>query len=92
LEEELADAKTKRKDPPLRVSRVSKAPVKPKSIPSLSRWKKISIGKDLAITGKISGSPSYSDGTEITTSSIASGELRSGSIVTTTSGSKYFLS
>jgi hypothetical protein len=64
----------------------------PKGIPILSKWKKNSRGSEVTVTGKISGSPLYKDGDEVTTSSIASGEIKSGNIVQTTSGSKYYLS
>jgi hypothetical protein len=34
----------------------------------------------------------FADGEEITTSSIAEGEIKAGNVVRTSSGSKYFLS
>jgi hypothetical protein len=63
----------------------------PKGVPILSKWKKNSKGNEITVTGKISGSPLYKDGDEVTTSSIAAGEIKSGNVVQTTSGSKYYL-
>lgn len=63
----------------------------PKGVPVLSKWKKTSRGTEVTVTGRISGSPLYKDGDEVTTSSIAAGEIKSGNVVQTTSGSKYYL-
>jgi hypothetical protein len=95
-EEEVMDKKRNRQEAPPKV-KAAVASVKqkksiPKGIPSLSKWRKNSLGKEVTITGRISGSPLYTDGTEVTTSSIAVGEIKSGNVVQTTSGSKYFLS
>jgi len=60
----------------------------PAEMPFLMEWKK---NRDGTITGFISGSPSFADGERITTSKIANGALKSGEIVETGSGSKYFL-
>lgn len=45
-----------------------------------------------SVTGKIFGSPNFDDGERVDTSPIASGSVDNGSIVTTGSGSRYFLS
>lgn len=60
----------------------------PKGIPVIKQWK---IGKDKTINGTIYGSKSFKDGKDVTTSVIASGMIEKGSVVTTVSGSKYFL-
>jgi len=58
---------------------------------SYRNGKKNSKGNEVTVTGKISGSTLYKDGDEVTTSSIAAGEIKSGNVVQTTSGSKYYL-
>ena len=60
----------------------------PFGTPTLSRWRKNRNG---SITGLISGSRSFDDGERITTSNIAKGTIASGEVVTTGSGSRYFL-
>merc|ERR1711935_1083017 len=60
----------------------------PKGVPSLSGWKK---NRDDSVSGLISGSPNFNEGERITTSPIESGKLEDGQVVTTGSGSKYFL-
>lgn len=60
----------------------------PKGVPSIKRWKQ---NTDKSITGFISGSSSFSDGEKITTSPISRGSIESGKVVTTSSGTKYFL-
>ena len=61
----------------------------PRGVPTMSRWKKNSDG---SITGLISGSNAFADGERVTTSPIKKGKLERGEVVTTGSGSKYFLS
>jgi len=60
----------------------------PNGVPVLKRWKK---NRDDSITGFITGSSAFSAGEKVTTSPIAKGELKSGNLVRTQSGSKYFL-
>jgi hypothetical protein len=60
----------------------------PRGLPSLSRWRQ---NRDKSITGLISGTSAFPDGEQITTSPIAKGAVSPGEIVTTSSGSKYFL-
>ena len=62
----------------------------PKGVPVLSFLRKKLLSS--TITGRVSGSPMFADGEEITTSSIAEGEIKAGNVVRTSSGSKYFLS
>jgi len=62
----------------------------PKGVPVLSFWRKNLLSS--TITGRVSGSSMFTDGEEITTSSIAEGEIKAGNVVRTSSGSKYFLS
>ena len=59
----------------------------PRGVPVISKWKQ---ARDGSITGAISGSSTFSDGDPITTSPIR-GKAVGGSVVTTKSGSKYFL-
>jgi hypothetical protein len=62
----------------------------PKGVPTISRWKQ---NRDKTITGVITGSPAFEEGERITTSPITGGMVTTGEvIVTTTSGSRYFLS
>jgi hypothetical protein len=61
----------------------------PRGVPTMSRWKK---NRDGSITGLISGSRAFSDGDRVTTSPITKGTSERGEIVTTGSGSRYFLS
>ena len=65
-----------------------KAKVIPKGVPTLARW---SVNRDGSISGFISGSPNFKEGERVTTSMIANGRIESGEIVTTGSGSRYFL-
>ncbi len=60
----------------------------PKGMPTISRWKQ---KRDKSITGFISGSTAFPDGEKITTSPIARGVVEPGEVVTTSSGTKYFL-
>ena len=57
-------------------------------IPVLSRWKQNPNG---SITGNVSKAKGFRDGTEITTSPVKKGAT-AGAVVTTGSGSKYYLS
>jgi len=59
----------------------------PQGVPVISRWKQ---ARDGSITGVISGSSSFRDGDPVTTSPIT-GKAVGGAVVTTKSGSKYFL-
>jgi len=59
----------------------------PRGVPVISRWKQ---ARDGSITGVISGSSSFRDGDPVTTSPIT-GKAVGGAVVTTKSGSKYFL-
>lgn len=72
-------------------STVSTAPststAAPRGVPVISRWKQ---ARDGSITGVISGSSSFKDGDPVTTSPI-NGKAVGGAVVTTKSGSKYFL-
>ena len=61
----------------------------PKGVPTITGWK---LNRDGSISGRISGSSSFRDGEQVTTSPIAQGRVESGSTVKTGSGSRYFLS
>jgi hypothetical protein len=65
-------------------------PVKtaPAGVPSISSWRKNADG---TITGNIRGSPNFKDGQKVTTSPITQGNVYSGEVVRTGSGSRYFL-
>jgi len=67
---------------------VSKAKAPPKGVPLVSRWQ---MNRDGSITGLISGSPNFKEGERVTTSMIVNGRIESGEVVTTGSGSRYFL-
>ena len=75
--------------PSLKVAPAPKTPTAPRGVPMLSRWKKNGDG---SITGNISGSPSFNDGERVTTSMIKKGKVAKNEVVTTGSGSRYFLS
>ena len=60
----------------------------PDGVPTIANWRR---NKDRSITGFIKGSKNFSDGEKITTSQIQNGVIRRGELVTTGSGSKYFL-
>lgn len=70
--------------------KAAKAPAKkgPRGVPSIVSWRE---NRDGSITGFISGSPNFSEGERITTSPIANGTIDGGQVVTTGSGSRYFL-
>lgn len=61
----------------------------PRGVPTMSRWKK---NLDGSVTGIISGSKTFTDGERVTTSQIAKGIFAKGEVITTGSGSRYFLS
>ena len=61
----------------------------PKGVPTIAGWK---LNRDGSISGRISGSPNFRDGEQVTTNPIAQGRVESGSTVKTGSGSRYFLS
>lgn len=61
----------------------------PEGVPSILSWQSLGDG---GISGLVYGSPSACDGDYIETSPIAEGPKESGQIVTTQSGSQYFLS
>jgi len=61
----------------------------PKDTPTIVAWRKNANG---GVSGQIFGSMNFKEGERVETSSIASGEVENGSVVTTESGSKYFLS
>jgi hypothetical protein len=76
-----------KKDPlPKQTKAIGKAPG---GIPTISRWRKKLDG---SITGFISGSKYFSEGERVTTSPIVKGKVEGGEVVTTGSGSRYFLS
>jgi hypothetical protein len=60
----------------------------PQGVPSMGRWRE---NGDKSITGFISGSPTFAEGEQVTTSPIARGNISAGEVVVTKSGSKYFL-
>ncbi|KAG7361167.1 hypothetical protein IV203_036267 [Nitzschia inconspicua] len=60
----------------------------PKGVPTIERWK---VGRDKAVTGFIRGSNQFRDGEKVTTSPISKGILKSGEMVVTSSGTRYFL-
>ena len=62
-----------------------KAMPAPRGVPTISKWRK---NRDSSISGFISGSDSFDDGDAITTSAIAKGEIASGNVVQTGSGSR----
>jgi hypothetical protein len=82
------------KESPQSASKAKPTPAKPptktapRGVPTFTRWRKNGDG---SITGIISGSNVFSDGDRVTTSPIARGEIEKGEVVTTGSGSRYFL-
>jgi hypothetical protein len=60
----------------------------PKGVPTIERW---NVGSDKAVTGFIRGSSQFQDGEKVTTSPISKGNLKSGEVVVTSSGTRYFL-
>lgn len=82
------------KTPPPQVKAQPKSPPPtpskdaPRGVPTLTRWRKNGDG---SITGLISGSNIFSDGDRVTTSPISKGKIEKFEVVTTGSGSRYFL-
>ena len=68
--------------------KIPAATVAPNGVPTVSRWKQ---NRDGSITGIISGSINFNEGERVTTSPLAKGKVASNEVVTTGSGSKYFL-
>jgi len=60
----------------------------PRGVPTIVNWRK---RRDGGITGNVYDSPSFSDGERIDTSKVASGTFENNNVVTTVSGSRYFL-
>ena len=81
-------AAPQKKAPPKKVAPAPKAKAAPKGVPTLNGWQ---MNRDGSVSGKISGAPSFRDGEAVTTSMIVNGRIESGEVVTTGSGSKYFL-
>ena len=73
---------------PIKTSTATAVRKAPRGVPIINKWKQ---NKDGSITGLITGSPNFSDNERITTSPIVSGAVSPGNVVTTGSGSKYFL-
>jgi hypothetical protein len=70
-------------------SKVTKSkPNAPRGVPTLKKWRK---NGDKSITGNISGSPNFKENEKVTTSPIVKGNIAAGEVVTTGSGSRYFL-
>jgi len=57
-------------------------------VPSLAKWK---LNKDKSVTGFVSGSKTFAEGEQITTSPIVSEVITRGEVVKTGSGATYFL-
>jgi hypothetical protein len=68
---------------------IPKATKAPNGVPTIVAWQK---RPNNVLSGQIFGSPNFKDGERIETSQIAGGDFENGSVVTTVSGSKYFLS
>jgi len=62
--------------------------VAPEGVPTVSRWNQ---NRDGSITGIISGSINFNEGERVTTSAISKGKVAQNEVVTTGSGSRYFL-
>ena len=78
-------AKSAPRKPAPKAKPASKAPA---GVPQISRWKQNADG---SVSGNISGSPAFRDGERVTTSPIVRGRYSSGEVVTTGSGSRYYL-
>ena len=74
--------------PPLQKQPSPAKPTAPSGVPTISGWR---LTGDGSISGRISGSPNFRDGEQVTTSQIVQGRIESGSVVKTGSGSRYFL-
>merc|ERR1711865_368709 len=81
-------SKKKVSKPAATSKRVPKPVVAPKGVPTLNNWEP---NRDGTITGIISGSDNFEEGERVTTSAIAKGKIMANQVVTTGSGSKYFL-
>ena len=73
---------------PVKKQQKQSAPSAPNGVPTITNWR---LNGDGSISGKISGSPNFRDGEAVTTSPIAKGRIERGAVVTTGSGSRYFL-
>jgi hypothetical protein len=80
-------AQAKTPAPAKKTAPAAKAP--PKGVAALSGWR---ANADGSVSGLIIGSPNFEDGERVTTSPIVKGRYAKGEVVTTGSGSKYFLS
>jgi hypothetical protein len=80
-------AQAKKPAPARKTAPAAKAP--PKGVAALSGWR---ANADGSVIGSISGSPNFRDGERVTTSPIIKGRYAKGEVVTTGSGSRYFLS
>ncbi len=69
------------------VSTKSASTAPPRGVPVISKWKQ---ARDGSITGVITGSTAFGDGDSVTTSPIK-GTAVGGTVVSTTSGSRYYL-
>jgi hypothetical protein len=76
------------KDPSSRARPATNGKKAPSGVPTLSRW---NANEDSSITGVVYGLASINDGDLITTSPIARGEMKGDAMVTTISGSVYYL-
>ena len=65
-----------------------KTKMAPNGVPTMNRWK---INSDGSISGIITGSINFKEGELVTTSMITKGRIDQGEVVTTGSGSRYFL-
>jgi len=61
----------------------------PNGVPTIVEWRS---RRDGGISGRIFGSRNFSEGEKVETSPISKGEIQNGMVVTTESGSRYFLS
>ena len=83
-----ASKKAAPKKAPVKAAPKKKVASAPRGVPTLNQW---SMTRDGSVSGKISGSPNFREGEQVTTSMIVNGRLESGQVVTTGSGSSYFL-
>jgi len=60
----------------------------PNGVPTMNRWK---MNSDGSVSGIITGSINFKEGELVTTSMITKGRIDQGEVVTTGSGSRYFL-
>lgn len=70
------------------VDKTAGSSIAPKGIATISKWTQ---NRDGSISGRISGSSAFTDGEAITTSPITTKDPSQQSVVTTVSGSRYFL-